>query len=195
MFWGPGLAGVTEFARHLSWADRCQWQVPQDMPGRPRGEWGSIGSALVDWHGRQLLVDLGYRGPLWTPPLGSSEWQEYEGRGWSRFQEVLEQSLRRASGVVFVADSQEARAMANSESLERLRRSFIHVGRDPRDVAVVFALNKRDLVSSADTRLLPVAELKAALTWPDCDYVETSAAQGVGVEQVIARVLELIENN
>ena len=198
-FWGPALAGVTETSRHLGWADQCRWQVPQVLRGQPEPPWGHLGPCRVQWRHRNLLADVGYRGSLWTPPLANQEWWDNKGGAWVRFRQVREASMKAVQGVVFVADSQAARSEANVASLERLATDLAYVGRSTRDIPVVFALNKRDLHDrprdGSPSELLGVDELRALLTWPLCDYVETSALTGSGVEQVIERLFELIEGD
>lgn len=198
MFWGPAAAGGQEIARRLSWAEECRWQVPQQMPGQKRVPWGRIGPRVVNWHGRELVVDLGYRGSLWVPELGSAKWQKYEGPDWRRFQAVLQTSFRNVGGVLFVADSQEVRAEANQESLRKMADNLRFVGRRPEDVAMVFALNKRDLLlldrpgTDLDSRVLSVAELREQLAWPRCDYIETVAITGEGVSEAVMRLIQLM---
>src|SRR5690606_5607519 len=145
------------------------------------------------WRDRTLLVELGYRGPLWIPPLESGEWTKYRGPEWSTFQCVVKDSLRRVVAVLFVVDSQRARLEANRERLGRLDSNLRYVGRMPAAVPVVFALNKRDLEGKQGTDILSVEELQAELRWPVCRYVETSARTGRGVDEAIAQVLELAD--
>jgi len=197
LFWGPGLAGATEIARRLGWADACRWDVPQQVSGRPAATWGRIGPSRFTWKGHELLVDRGYRGPIWIPTLESDEWAKYPGDDWDRFKAAQARSLRCAAGVLFVADSQAARTDANRESLERLRAGFRFAGRDPATVPVVFALNKRDLEGRGPSSLargdliLSTDELREVLLWPVCDFVETSARTGTGVDAAVARLVEL----
>jgi hypothetical protein len=187
MFEGPALAGARELASRLGWLDACRWQVPQ-LAGV---EWGRLGPVLVRWRDRTMMAELGYRGPLWIPPLESDEWTEYRGPDWSRFRSVVADSLRRVDAVLFIADSQHARLEANLERLQRLGSNLRYVGRLPEVVPVVFALNKRDLEGKAGAQLLSVAELQMELRWPVCRYVETSARTGRGVDEAVAQVLEL----
>ncbi|NUO52815.1 MAG: GTPase domain-containing protein [Polyangiaceae bacterium] len=194
LFWGPGLAGARELAQRLGWLEACYWNVPQDVPGRTPHPWGRLGPAHVRWRGREILVDLGYRGALWTP-AANGDWHNYPGEDWKRFRMAQERSFRDAAAVLFVVDSQEARSEANLESLERLTAGFRHVGRDETTVPIVFALNKRDLWQRHSpvegARILAVEELRLQLTWRVCEYIETSALTGLGVEAAIERVIEL----
>lgn len=190
MFSGPCLAGGTEMATRLGWNEACRWHVPQE--GAASEFRGRIGPALVSWRHARLSVDLGYRGALWFPPLASGAWQQHTWAGWGRLRRAQIDSLRRVSGVLFVVDSQKARSVANVERLERLAADLHFVGRARSDVPVLFALNKRDLVGSDGGRVLPVDELRALLQWPICDYVETSARTGTGVDRAVERLLELV---
>jgi hypothetical protein len=89
-------------------------------------------------------------------------------------------------GIVFVADSQDARAEANVWFLRRLEDVLVRLGRSPHDVPMVFALNKRDL-----PRALPVEELVRALQWPRCVHVPTVAKTGEGVDDVVRAMIGL----
>lgn len=66
---------------------------------------------------------------------------------------------------------------ANLERLERLDSDLRRVERAPAPVPLVFALTKRDLEEST-VQLVSVDELREALRWPVCRYVETSAVTG-----------------
>jgi len=84
--------------------------------------------------------------------------------------------LKGVDGVVFVADSQEARYEANIESLRNLRENLQDHGRDLTTLPYVLQLNKRDTPTAvaADT-------LTAALRVGDEPVFEAVATQGLGV--------------
>ena len=150
-----------------------------------------MGPSEVSWNGRTIAVDLGYRGPLWVPDLGSTEWWEPRDENWQRFRRTTEASFRSVRGVLFVADSQRARQEANLERVERLERELQHVGRDKEAVVVLFALNKQDLAGRSD--LTSTSDLRSTLTWPVCEHIETSARNGIGVEQAVDRLLRMVD--
>ncbi len=98
--------------------------------------------------------------------------------------------LRGADGVVFVADSQESMKESNIDSLENLRTNLRINRIDPKKVALVFQLNKRDLpnVSSVD-------EMKAYLQTGDHPVLEASAITGAGVTATLrAAVAKILDN-
>ncbi len=84
--------------------------------------------------------------------------------------------LKGADGVVFVADSQEARMDANVESVRNLRDNLKEHGIDPDRVPSVLQLNKRDLPSA-----VPVPDLVAALRRGNEPVFEAVAIRGTGV--------------
>lgn len=102
--------------------------------------------------------------------------------------------LRGADGVVFVADSQESMKESNLDSLANLEANLRANRIDPRKVALVFQLNKRDLPNIA-----PVEEMKAYLGPGDAPVVEASALTGAGVtatlRAAVARILDNLKNN
>jgi hypothetical protein len=94
--------------------------------------------------------------------------------------------MRGADGVVFVADSQEARHDANLESLENLHLDMAEVAGELGD-ACVMQYNKRDTPTA-----LPIETLRAALNpggWPEFEAIAT---QGVGVFDTLRAVTRLV---
>lgn len=84
--------------------------------------------------------------------------------------------LKGADGVVFVADSQEARMDANVESVRNLRENLKEHGIDPDRVPYVLQLNKRDLPTA-----VPVPDLVSALRRGSEPVFEAVATRGTGV--------------
>ena len=84
--------------------------------------------------------------------------------------------LKGVDGVVFVADSQEARYEANVESLRNLRENLTEHSRDLSRLPYVLQLNKRDTPTavSADS-------LAAALRIGSEPVIEAVATKGLGV--------------
>jgi len=91
--------------------------------------------------------------------------------------------LRGVDGVVFVSDSQQERMDANLESLENLQENLKENGYDFLKIPYVLQLNKRDL-----PRVLPVEELKAALTRKGEPVFEAVAVKGIGVFETLREV-------
>lgn len=84
--------------------------------------------------------------------------------------------LKGVDGVVFVADSQEARMDANIESIENLQRNLQEHGFDLTTIPYVLQLNKRDLPTAVSLEeMLPVLRLKNE------PYFESVAVKGIGV--------------
>ncbi|HEY3170350.1 MAG TPA: GTP-binding protein, partial [Thermoanaerobaculia bacterium] len=88
--------------------------------------------------------------------------------------------LRGADGIVFVADSQEARLHANVESIRNLDAHLKSFDRDIGDVPYVLQLNKRDLPSA-----LPTEELWRRLNIKGEPTLEASATTGYGVLETL----------
>jgi signal recognition particle receptor subunit beta len=96
--------------------------------------------------------------------------------------------LKGVDGVVFVADSQEARFEANLESLDNLKENLREQGSDLERIPCVMQYNKRDLGS-----VMPVEDLRRALN-PDgrmSDF-EASAATGKGVFETLKALAKLV---
>jgi hypothetical protein len=92
-------------------------------------------------------------------------------------------ALQQASGVVFVADP--SRPEANADSLRQLPIDLREAGKDPPSIPVVFQLNKQDLIAAG---LAPAFD-RSIFAWPNCDFVETTAATGEGVREALKRAV------
>ena len=88
--------------------------------------------------------------------------------------------LKGVDGVVFVADSQEARYEANLESLRNLRENLVEHARDLRTLPYVLQLNKRDTRTA-----MPADTLTSALRLGEEPVFEAVATQGVGVFETL----------
>ncbi|ANM31169.1 gliding-motility protein MglA [Acidobacteria bacterium Mor1] len=95
--------------------------------------------------------------------------------------------LKGADGLVFVADSQEARYDANLESLENLKENLVENGFDPMKIPYVLQLNKRDLAGA-----MPADELTKALQFRDEQVFEAIAPKGVGVFETLKAVVKTV---
>lgn len=94
--------------------------------------------------------------------------------------------VRAAEVVVFVVDSQVSRLESNVAHLARLRSGLEDVDRHPDTLPIVFQCNKRDL-----RVLSSMAELREALVWPRCEFVESIASKGVGTVEAIRAAIAL----
>jgi signal recognition particle receptor subunit beta len=95
--------------------------------------------------------------------------------------------LKGVDGVVFVADSQEARMDANVESLMNLEKNLVDHGFDLQAIPYVLQLNKRDLPN-----ILSVGELKKQLGVKDEPALEAVAITGQGVFDTLKEVAKLV---
>jgi len=95
--------------------------------------------------------------------------------------------LKGVDGVVFVADSQEARMDANLESLRNLKENLREHGVVIDKVPYVLQLNKRDLPS-----VVPVPELEKALRIKDEPVFEAVASRGSGVFETLKAVVKAV---
>lgn len=95
--------------------------------------------------------------------------------------------LKGADGVVFVADSQRARADANIESIENLETNLAIHGLDVAKVPLVLQYNKRDLPD-----ITPLAELDEQLNPAGRPRFEAVAHAGTGVFDTLKAVTRQI---
>jgi len=95
--------------------------------------------------------------------------------------------LKGVDGVAFVADSQEARMDANSESLRNLDDNLRENGFDLKAIPYVLQLNKRDLPSAVSVdEMYRVLNLKGEPTF------EAIATQGMGVFETLKAVAKQV---
>jgi len=95
--------------------------------------------------------------------------------------------LKGVDGVVFVADSQEARMDANVESLRNLDDNLKENGFDLRVIPYVLQFNKRDLPTAA-----PVDEMYRLLNFKSEPTFEAVATQGMGVFETLKAVAKQV---
>ena len=167
---GPLLAGASSTLRHLG-----RWSHPEFDPrsGPAEGPWTLSHSPdlslIVRQHTRTTDVH----------DLVSDVAKD------ARYQLELDY-LSKADGFIYVVDSQTARLEANCDVLNGYKRAFKHLGRDLREIAMVFQLNKQDLPN-----LTLEAELRTALQWPHSEYVRTIAHQGIGIGKMLTVTVQL----
>ena len=95
--------------------------------------------------------------------------------------------LKGVDGVIFVADSQEARMEANIESIRNLEANLREHGLDLRTIPYALQFNKRDLPGA-----MPVDELYRILNFKREPTFEAVAPQGIGVFDTLKAVAKLI---
>jgi mutual gliding-motility protein MglA len=95
--------------------------------------------------------------------------------------------LKGVDGVVFVADSQDARMEANVESLQNLEKNLKEQGYDLRTIPYVLQFNKRDLPSA-----IAAAEMYKQLNFKNEPTFEAVAVNGTGVFDTLKAVAKLV---
>jgi signal recognition particle receptor subunit beta len=95
--------------------------------------------------------------------------------------------LKGVDGVVFVADSQEARMDANEESVRNLKINLRENGFDLMTVPYVLQFNKRDLPTA-----VPTAEMYRLLNQKSEQTFEAIATQGIGVFETLKAAAKLV---
>jgi signal recognition particle receptor subunit beta len=165
VYYGPGLGGKTANLRYLS------------EHGRPELR-GRLISLSTDTD-RTLFFDFL---PFDLAPLRDfrPRFNLYTVPGQVFYDAARRAVLRGADGIIFVADSQEARLQANVESIRNLDCHLKSYGRDVGEIPYVLQLNKRDLPSA-----LPADELWRRLNIKGEPTVEASAPTGQGVLETL----------
>jgi signal recognition particle receptor subunit beta len=95
--------------------------------------------------------------------------------------------LKGVDGVVFVADSQDARMEANIESMANLDKNLKEQGYDLKAVPYVLQFNKRDLPTA-----LPMDEMYRQLNFKGEPTFEAVAMSGTGVFDTLKAVAKLV---
>jgi signal recognition particle receptor subunit beta len=95
--------------------------------------------------------------------------------------------LKGVDGVVFVADSQEARMDANAESLHNLEENLRENGFDLKTIPYVLQFNKRDLPSA-----VLVDDMYRLLNFKGEPTFEAVAVKGMGVFETLKAVAKQV---
>ena len=95
--------------------------------------------------------------------------------------------LKGVDGVVFVADSQEARMDANEESLRNLEDNLMENGFDLKNIPYVLQFNKRDLPSA-----VLVDDMYRLLNFKGEPTFEAVATKGIGVFETLKAVAKQV---
>jgi signal recognition particle receptor subunit beta len=165
VYYGPGLGGKTANLRYLSEHSRPELR-------------GRLISLSTDAD-RTLFFDFL---PFDLAPMRGfrTRMNLYTVPGQVFYDAARRAVLRGADGIVFVADSQEARLDANVESIRNLDAHLKSYGRELADVPYVLQLNKRDLPSA-----LPTDELWRRLNVRGEPTIEAAAPTGTGVLETL----------
>jgi signal recognition particle receptor subunit beta len=172
VYYGPGLCGKTTTLEHLHATAKPEH----------RGKLVSLATP-VD---RTLYFDFL---PLRIPTLHemSVRLQLFTVPGQVYFNATRKLVLTGVDGVVFVSDSQAARADANVESLDNLRENLLAQGRALSELPLVLQHNKRDL-----PEILSLAELDAMLNPLGAPSIASSASTGLGVYEALQAITERV---
>jgi len=95
--------------------------------------------------------------------------------------------LKGVDGIVFVADSQAARAEANIESMHNLYENLETYGYDLETIPFAIQYNKRDLES-----IVPVEDLRAQINPLGVPDFEGVAIEGSGVFETLSVVSKMV---
>jgi len=95
--------------------------------------------------------------------------------------------LKGVDGVVFVADSQEARMDANVESIRNLKENLREHAVSMEKIPYVLQLNKRDLPTA-----VPAPEMDKALRIKNEPVFEAVASRGTGVFETLKAVVKAV---
>ena len=95
--------------------------------------------------------------------------------------------LKGVDGVVYVADSQEARMEANIESLQNLEKNLKEQGYDLKSIPYVLQFNKRDLPTA-----VPAEQMYQQLNFKGEPTFEAVAMNGTGVFDTLKAVAKLV---
>jgi signal recognition particle receptor subunit beta len=108
--------------------------------------------------------------------------------GQVRYNDTRKLVLKGVDGIVFVADSLEARKNNNVESLHNLQENLQDQGKGPTDLPLVLQYNKRDLAGSK-VALLPVEDMEQDLN-PENLFPSfaASALRGDGVRETFKKI-------
>ncbi|MBN1483557.1 MAG: GTPase domain-containing protein [Chloroflexia bacterium] len=128
-----------------------------------------------------LQLDMGRIGKL-QPKFGL-----YTVPGQVYYEATRAAVLRRADGVVFVADSQASRLGETIQSWRNMEKHLAQKGLRPGTLPLVVQFNKRDLPA-----VLPVGELVEALHSQAYPCYEAVAIRGVGVPETLQAAIRLV---
>jgi signal recognition particle receptor subunit beta len=172
VYYGPGLSGKTTNLQHL-------YSI---LNPETKGKLLSLSTEtdrtlFFDFLPVELgkIRDFSIRFQLYTVP------------GQVRYNATRKVVLKGADAVVFVADSQREMREQNIESFANMRDNLIANSINPDEIPIVFQYNKRDLKS-----ICTVGELNNDLNPHNYSFMETSAVNGVGVEEAFKLITKIL---
>ena len=172
VYYGPGLCGKTTNLQHI-----FESTAPQS-----RGKLISLATETD----RTLFFDF-MPLELGTVRGFKTRFHLYTVPGQVFYDASRKLILKGVDGVVFVADSQEARMEANVESLQNLDKNLKEQGYELKTVPYVLQFNKRDLPTA-----LPPDEMYRQLNFKGEPTFEAVAMNGTGVFDTLKAVAKLV---
>jgi mutual gliding-motility protein MglA len=172
VYYGPGLGGKTSSLQCIHRA------IKPDA----RGQMVSLATGAD----RTLYFDFL---PIKLPKLRgyTIRVQLYTVPGQVHYNSTRKLVLANADGLVFVADSQRARAQANVESFQNLVENLAEQGQSLTEIPHLLQYNKRDAPD-----LVSVDELNRELNPHGAPWFETSAATGQGIFEALKSITTLV---
>ena len=172
VYYGPGLCGKTT---------NLQWIYEKTNPSNK----GKLISLATETD-RTLFFDFL---PLDLGSIGSLKvrFHLYTVPGQVFYNASRKLILKGIDGVIFVADSQEARFDANLESIDNLDKNLKEQGFDLMKIPYVLQLNKRDLPSA-----MPVDVLTKELRVKGEPVFEAVAPNGQGVYETLVACAKMV---
>jgi signal recognition particle receptor subunit beta len=175
VYYGPGLSGKTTNLQH----------VHGKVPGKTKGDLISLATDAD----RTLYFDFL---PINIGDINgfTTKFQLYTVPGQVFYNATRKLVLRGTDGIVFVADSQSAKADENVESLDNLRENLAEYGLDLNSLPIVMQYNKRDLPA-----VMSVDELNELLNKQSWPVFEACASEGKGVFDTLKYVIKIVLDN
>ncbi|MEO7110363.1 MAG: GTPase domain-containing protein [Polyangiaceae bacterium] len=172
VFYGPGLGGKTTTLQYIHGATKAEH----------RGQLVSLATPTD----RTLYFDFL---PVRVEPVQGMHvrLQLFTVPGQVYYSATRKLVLTGADGVVFVADSQSARADANQEALEDLNTNLAEHGRALSKMSHTFQWNKRDIKEVAS-----IEELDRRFNLFSAPSVATVATNGEGVFKGLEEITKLV---
>lgn len=172
VYYGPGLSGKTTNLQY----------VHGKVPGKTRGDLISLATDAD----RTLYFDFL---PINIGDINgfTTKFQLYTVPGQVFYNATRKLVLRGVDGVVFVADSQAAKADENVESLNNLKENLSEYSFDLKKLPFVLQYNKRDLPD-----VMTIDQLNELLNDGDWPVFEACANKGTGVFDTLKYVIKLV---
>lgn len=175
VYYGPGLGGKTTSLQYIH----------NNLTQENRGKMISLATEedrtiYFDFLPLHLgkIQDFSVRVQLYTVP------------GQVRYNATRKLVLRGADGLVFVADSQKHKKLADAESFSNMEENLREHSKDLQDLPHVLQFNKIDLPG-----IMTSEELNHLLNKHNVPFFETCATTGIGVFDSLKSITKLVFND